>query len=209
MKENPSVGSTYCCCQRAMQIIQVVHQTKKARSSVNSSFASRPTSNTRTNAMKLGIIFFFLYYSVVFLGQRGLSQAEAVLLPKRFAAVVDNKAGFRVLQPSGCLDEYATYINCVGSGTGCETCIFNQLTAESCSGFSDGICAAAGGSCRPECDGCERDIEAYWRCDIAVRFPTDCPRLDCNLGNVPFLGEIPIIGWLFNFLFGWIWNLFN
>jgi len=120
-----------------------------------------------------------------------------------------SSSGLRALQSPLCTSAFNTFNVCTASKAGCDECIgdLNDNQANTCTGYTALACLTAGGSC-PQCAGCELAIEAYYRCDISVVFPT-CPRLDCNLGIIPFFGEIPIIGIVINLLFGWLYNFFN
>ena len=118
-------------------------------------------------------------------------------------------ARLRGLQDSRCLALFAEGNACARLRPGCLECensIFDQL-GTSCTEYATSACSALGGAC-PTCDPCRLKLEAAYKCENQYSCTTQA-RLDCNLGIVPFLGELPLIGIIINLLFGWLVNIFN
>jgi len=164
--------------------------------------------------MKFSILFL---YSVVFLGKPGQSQLvgqQDSVLPKLVASVKDDgmtmesSSGRRAFEPTPvCMSLGETANACLDRKPGCPSCLANLEPADaSCEAAKNFFCLGAGG-CQ-ECAGCELVTEAYFRCELPF-INSSCPRLDCNFGIVPCFGELPIIGPIFNLLFGWLVNIFN
>jgi len=102
--------------------------------------------------------------------------------------------------------------NCVVFNPGCVDCFDDNSPDDKdlgCGEFADDVCTFLGDDVCPECAPCFLRLEDYYKCIYAENCPEDSPRLHCRLGMVHFLGELPFIGFIFNFLFGWLANIFG
>jgi hypothetical protein len=148
---------------------------------------------------------FFILSSLILFAGSSLSESA---ISEEFEKVV-NKAGegLRGLADSRCDALFEESRACKSAQ--CQQCtdsLFDQL-GTNCTQYATSACRVLTGAC-PSCDPCRLKMEAAYKCDNQYVCSTR-PRLDCNLGIVPVLGELPLIGIIFNLLFGWLINIFN
>jgi len=158
--------------------------------------------------MKFSILFL---YSVVLLGKAGQPQLvgqQDSVQPKMVAGVKADGMVRALQRFPACQSLGEAADACVLPKLGCFDCIEKEIAKPdvTCEAVENYLCLGAGG-CQ-ECAGCELLLEAYFRCQLPFKV-SGCPRLDCNFGIVPFFGELPFIGQIFNLLFGWLVNIFN
>ena len=148
---------------------------------------------------------FFILSSLILFAGSSLSESA---ISEEFEKVVTAREGrVRGLADSRCDALFAESRACKSAQ--CQQCtdlIFDQF-GTNCTQYATTACRVLTGAC-PSCDPCRLKMEAAYKCDNQYDCSTR-PRLDCNLGIVPVLGELPLIGIIFNLLFGWLINIFN